>query len=235
MRMLTLALLAYFAMYHGVWEMPLFIVGIIMAELRLIRNTSKFCLEDILPNRGLVGFTRFGISKPLQYPGELEWRSLHFLIGCFWITLLVIALYLGSWPISGSDKTPGLITLSLWTPEVFQDAYGRSFFWSSIASILLLLSLENFAPFQIPFNTPFVQYLGDISFSLYVLHFPLMLTIGRSITIGLIGWTGDKLIGFCAGGVVITPLLFWLSDVHWRLFDESSVKFARWLATRVFA
>jgi peptidoglycan/LPS O-acetylase OafA/YrhL len=104
------------------------------------------------------------------------------------------------------------------------------YFWVSIGSILLLVALENFEPLQWPFRTRFVQYLGDISFSLYILHFPMMLTIGRKITVGLIEVSGSKPLGFCLGGLILTPVLFWISDVHWRLFDESSIRFAKSLA-----
>jgi peptidoglycan/LPS O-acetylase OafA/YrhL len=106
------------------------------------------------------------------------------------------------------------------------------YFCVSIASILLLLALENFEPLQFPFATRFVQYLGDISFSLYILHFPLMLTIGRTITVDLIKISGSKSLGVCLGGLILTPILFWISDVHWRIFDENSIKFAKWLAVQ---
>ncbi len=109
------------------------------------------------------------------------------------------------------------------------------FFWSSLAAIQLLLCLENFPVLQLPFASTFILYLGDISFSLYILHIPMMMTVGRNITMSLVEWSGDKEVGFCLGWLALVPILFWVSDVQWRLFDENSVRFARWLAVKVFA
>jgi peptidoglycan/LPS O-acetylase OafA/YrhL len=108
-------------------------------------------------------------------------------------------------------------------------------FWSEIAAIQLLLSLENFSVLQKPFSTSFALYLGDISFSLYIVHFVMFLTVGRNATVFLINWTGNYGWGFCLGGVVLSPLLVWIADLQWRAFDEGSVRFARWIAVDVFA
>jgi peptidoglycan/LPS O-acetylase OafA/YrhL len=102
-----------------------------------------------------------------------------------------------------------------------------------VGSILLLFSLENFAPLQTPFATPLVQYLGDISFSLYLLHYPMIFTIGQPLTVWLIESIGVQSIGFVLGGLLLTPVLICVSDVHWRLVDENSLKLTRWIFARM--
>jgi peptidoglycan/LPS O-acetylase OafA/YrhL len=121
------------------------------------------------------------------------------------------------------------------TPKKYLDSDDSvASFWCSIAAILLVSALENLPILQIPFNTAFARYMGDISFSLYVFHVPLYLTVGRWITVHLIKSTGSHNLGFVIGGGLLTAVLIVVADIQWRAVDMNSVKFARWLEEKVF-
>jgi peptidoglycan/LPS O-acetylase OafA/YrhL len=55
-------------------------------------------------------------------------------------------------------------------------------FYTSVPAPLLPYCLESVPIIQRPFLTPFAQYLGRISFSLYIVYVPIMFTFGRWVT-----------------------------------------------------
>jgi peptidoglycan/LPS O-acetylase OafA/YrhL len=88
---------------------------------------------------------------------------------------------------------------------------------------------------------PFIQYLGHISFSLYLLHFQLLVTAGHWIVPRCMTLTGGRengTLGFQAGlalsMVLWLPLVFSISDLFTRYVDEKSVKLAKWLCAQCF-
>jgi peptidoglycan/LPS O-acetylase OafA/YrhL len=80
--------------------------------------------------------------------------------------------------------------------------------------------------------TPFARCLGNISFSFYIVHHTVAWTIGYYITNEAIARTGSHDRGFAIGMPVTILVAIWLADIHWGLFDDGSVKFARWLWTK---
>jgi hypothetical protein len=64
-------------------------------------------------------------------------------------------------------------------------------FWGAVGSFILLVALS-FSPavpfsasssglLQLPFTTPLTQHLGDISYSLYMMHGPMLYSTGHYI------------------------------------------------------
>lgn len=106
---------------------------------------------------------------------------------------------------------------------------------------MLIFALEN-APFlQSIFTTSFAQYLGDISFSLYMLHGQVLFTLGQWIIPYAMNVTGgweNGGFGFGGGlvlaGVVLLPFTFWVSDLFWRGVDVRSVGLAKWVGEVCF-
>ena len=60
--MSTLACLGYYCMYKGAWETFLFLFGIILAEMRHIREETKFRLEHLFKDEKHVRYARRAIS-----------------------------------------------------------------------------------------------------------------------------------------------------------------------------
>ena len=219
-RFLLLLLAAYSAFHYTRWDTLLFISGVLLAELRILRTSSP-TLSSLLPNTTLAS-------------------TLKFLSATFWLSTLTLSLFLGSWPAFAACQSPGFSHICPYTPTSYTGV-AQQYFFISVAAILLLLSLENLSLLQKPFVTPLANYFGDISFGLYIVHFPFLQTVGRWVIVNTIRWTGDEGFGYQAfprgfflGSVLITPFVIWLSDIHWRLFDVKSVGFARWLAGKCF-
>jgi peptidoglycan/LPS O-acetylase OafA/YrhL len=79
-------------------------------------------------------------------------------------------------------STPGYSYLATLVPMRYQSTELLNRLYTSLSAPLLLYCLESVPVLQHPFLTPFVQYLGRISFSLYIVHVPIMFTFGWWVT-----------------------------------------------------
>ncbi|KAL9087665.1 MAG: hypothetical protein Q9165_006589 [Trypethelium subeluteriae] len=209
LRLAILSGLAYFVFRNDRWELFLFLSGAILAELDLIR------------------------ASRMMARGEKEIHMTP-LKRSFWITVAIVALYLMSQPDEFGEETPGYIYLSQLIPLWFSTPYR---YWQSLGSVLFLWAVNN-APFlQQPFNSGPIQYLGKVSYALYVMHGPVIHIIGYTIEPMVWSFTGSDTeleykIGFMLSTVLIVPFLLWAADLFWRAFDIPSVKFAKWLESQ---
>jgi peptidoglycan/LPS O-acetylase OafA/YrhL len=203
-----------FVLRNDRWDMVLFYSGMFIAELDLIRQSpigSSSIFEGFLPSK---------LKKQCIIPA-------------FWASLAFLSLYLMSQPDEHSESTPGWVWLYSLIPEWFSEKYR---YWQTIGSILFVLTATRLSLLQRPFNTRIVQYFGKISYALYLVHGPVMHTIGY--TIQLLAWqiTGAEtrkqyMSGFLLGALINIPTVIWAADLFWRMIDAPSVKYARWFET----
>ncbi|KAI9698871.1 MAG: hypothetical protein M1820_007378 [Bogoriella megaspora] len=209
LRISILCGISYVVLRSDRWELLLFLSGAILAELDLIRAAS------------------------MTARGEKEIR-MGPLRKAFWSTVALAALYLMSFPDEWGNETPGFVYLDSLIPEWFSVGYR---YWQAFGSIMLVWAVNN-APFlQDPFNTPAIQYLGKISYALYLMHGPVIHVIGYAIEPWAWSITGSDTeaqykAGFLISTVLIIPCLLWAADLFWRAFDIPCVRFARWIETQ---
>ena len=149
-----------------------------------------------------------------------------------------------------SYGTPGWYFMTMLIPRhYFNDEYWR--FWNTIGAVLLVYTVLRLQWLQAFFLTRRLQYLGRISFSFYLLHMPIIWTIGDRIC-RLFGvkrqdfttWYDDKLAipdigprGFSTGYLVqqalILPLTILLAEFCTRLLDGPSIRIGRGIAARL--
>jgi peptidoglycan/LPS O-acetylase OafA/YrhL len=150
-----------------------------------------------------------------------------------WLLLFIVGLYLLSTPNLDIGNTPGYRTLYQLTPTTYTD---KKRFLQSIGAVCTTWAVTNCPMLQQPFTSPFAQYLGRISYSLYVVHGPLIHIIGYSVTPNLWihitegkGW--DWVAGLMLGSLVLGICVAVVADLFWRGVDQRSVKLARWFET----
>jgi peptidoglycan/LPS O-acetylase OafA/YrhL len=207
-RMSLISSFAFFSFFiASQWDMALFFCGIVIAEMRHIQNSST----------------------SLSTNDYTTSRLRNSVVQGFWVIAFLFSWFLACWPDYSSHHSPGYIWLSSMTPDAFPGGHGRTRFWTSIAAIVMLLACENNDLLQQPFITPIAQYLGDISFALYIVHIPVCYSIGRVVTVAGMEMIGRPFAGFMLATAFILPFLLWLADVYWRLIDAKSVEFAKWV------
>lgn len=230
----VLALLYYHSHQCVKWEWACFFAGIFLAELSFI--WARPLTTTIAPSSPSEEK-----SLPLLSPSPHK-RYASLASKSFFTFLFLTGIYLGTGPRKYVNETPGYKYLYTLIPKQYIDAPEHTAtFWPSIGGIFLIFSLE-MAPFlQSIFTTRFAQYLGEISFSLYMVHLQIEYTLGEWIVpkcMNLTGGWANGQIGFVTGMLlalaVCWPVTFWVADVFTRVVDERCVRFARWVSDRAF-
>jgi peptidoglycan/LPS O-acetylase OafA/YrhL len=218
-RLTSLFFISWFTYRNARWEMLLFLSGMFLAELDLIRLASR---RPTTPHALL--------HSPCSNCKDTSTQRKK-IMNVLWVVLGVVALYLMSQPDDHFDETPGWVTLSHFIPKWFGDKYR---YYQCLGSILFILATNHSKMLQRPFNYPFVQYFGKISYAIYLVHGPVLHVIGFRIEPWAWSITGHEtrsqyIQGFLLGSIFIVPITIWAADLFWRCVDEPTVRFARWL------
>lgn len=166
--------------------------------------------------------------------------------------LFAFAIYLGGCPAHRPEveelrNNPGWYWLSFLKPGAASDAKWFFLFW---AAVFLVASTPRIPWLKRFFETRFCQYLGRVSFALYLVHGPVIWTLGDRLY-AAVGWPKDsrmaglpqwvdifKLpmtspmgleVAFLVPHLILLPVTFCLAELTRRLFDEPSVRFSQWL------
>lgn len=218
--------LVWFCMRYGRWDVVLFLVGMLMAEFDLINGTWERPLNSAATNEKTIIRLRPG-GKAIA---SVSRRRL-------WIAVFILGLYIGSTPNIGYKWTPGYRWLWSITPKTYPEPHR---FPQTIGAALIVFSINHSPSIQTLFTNPLSQYLGKISFAFYIVHGPILHSLGYSIMPTIWSWTGKTTnfqycLGFLLGWLVCLPIAIWAGDVFWRAVDIPSVKFARWVEDRLIA
>ncbi len=218
-------LVFYFLYIVDGWYCALFTSGM------LLNDMEQLAAKDDLP----AFFDRFRPYKQRIFYG-----------------MFAAALYLGGCPahsaeVQGLRANPGWFLLSYLKPQAVFDAKWFFLFW---ASVCLVASTPHIPWLKRFFESRFCQYLGRISFSLYLVHGPVIWTLGDRLY-AAVGWPKDSRmlnipqwhnifplpktgplgleLSFLLPHLILLPVTFYLAEITTRIFDEPSVRFPQWL------
>jgi peptidoglycan/LPS O-acetylase OafA/YrhL len=219
-RIMMLVLLMVHSLLSGRWAPCEFLTGILIAEVETIMEESPS--EVSTKTQSLIP------QAMIQVLGKVN--------VIFWSIALVFAVWVSGWSNHDKDKNPGLSHLYPMIPAVYFTSGPDIIlcFWYAFASTIIVWSLFRIPILQRPFTTGPIQYLGDISYSIYIIHgyFP---TRWRSWIMHITSWmVGGRinatrgLISMTMELVILFVLNLWVSDLFMRIIDRKSVQFARW-------
>jgi peptidoglycan/LPS O-acetylase OafA/YrhL len=242
-------LFSLYTLWAQQWDLFLFLAGMFLAELQLLLHdqSNEYYRE----------------STTYNYLPKSIHRHLAAIMHTFTGGLILVAGHLLGFPSWNADVSPGYTTLIKYTPQAYNSTILVQRFWQSIGAFLFVLALclspapspslsspspllasspspssppSHSSPFlQRPFNTPFAQYLGRISFGLYITHYYVLGTLGARIFLYVpSSMATEKACAFVFAGVVNTFLCFWIADLFWRAVDVKSVRVGKWIAGRCF-
>ncbi|KAG9522061.1 hypothetical protein KCV07_g3385, partial [Aureobasidium melanogenum] len=210
-RMAILVFMIIWVHQMGRWEMILFYGGFLCADLDFQRSAIT---DPALPINGTT-----------TKPKTSKFKS------SIYVCTFVLGLYLGCQPQKGANKTPGWVTLYSMIPD---HVGNPKRYWPGWGAILLVWSTSCYKPLQCLFDNRLAQYLGKISFSLYIVHGVVTHTIGYALMNFFDGILGredaiNRAIGFGVGSGAILFFTVWLADLFTRAIDEPSVRLAKWI------
>lgn len=131
-----------------------------------------------------------------------------------WV-LLFAGAYMGAFPFHHADAWFGFMAKLL-------DVYG----WHQIGAIFLVFACVNLRPAMTFLNRPLCRYLGKISFGLYLVHEPLIVSFMSFMIVTLYSAFGSaRLAMFVALGLTL-PIVFILADLVYRYVDAPATRFS---------
>ncbi|RWA06104.1 hypothetical protein EKO27_g9005 [Xylaria grammica] len=220
--------------YGTIWEMLLFLAGMTIAELDLRRNA-----HDGHEGRGSSAGP--SSSQPtLQLPLDEKTKPLppppheRSTADSFWTLVSVFALYLLSCPDAGPWDVPGWRYLGTLIPIWFTEKYR---FWQVVGACLFVFCAARSRSWRRFFELPPIQYLGHLSYAVYLMHGPVTHILGYPIQRWAWGITGVEGSAFKHGvalaAIFNIPLVIWAADIFWRAVDMPTVRFAKWLESKL--
>ena len=140
--------------------------------------------------------------------------------------LVLVSLLVLSYPEDLADKTPLYRYLS-W---LSYPSFGQDFrFWQCLGGGVLFATISTSPVLRKPLESSSVQYLGRISYGLYLMHGPVIHTVGFGV-VGLLHGDSEEHVGtieYLVALTVTTACAIWAGDVWWRAVDMRAVKWAR--------
>jgi peptidoglycan/LPS O-acetylase OafA/YrhL len=237
LRMGLLLLIIYYASIAGRWEVIMFLSGLFLAELIIIQEGSTITARTVTGLTSPIESRDLSTEVEAEKPISVSFHTRHLLlIRTFWLLNFISGLYLMSTPNKDVWRTPGYKQLNRLTPDAYAwDQKHR--FLIGLGVVQVMISVSNAQFLQRLFTNPLAQYLGKISFALYLVHGPIYHSWGYTVMPHIWGWTGygsDKQFALCfaIAFCVIGPVVFWAADLWWRIVDRPSGDFARWVEER---
>ncbi|KAH9832799.1 acyltransferase [Teratosphaeria destructans] len=228
----SLALMFYFMYMVEAWYLSFFLAGMLICDLDLMAEANDLPL-------------------PLEaFRQKVKPHKVAFYTGCF-----VVSVLLGGVPLA-NDSFEQFKTEPLWgyiaflKPAPLKQHKWFYLFW---AATLLVISVPRIPWLKAFFNSRFCQYLGRVSYSLYLVHGPLIWTVGN-IVYQVVGFEKDgendsfwNLLPLPKGGpmgfepafwiaqLVVMPATFWVANIVTVTMDEPSVRLAKWAFDQIKA
>lgn len=220
------ALIFYFIYIVDGWFCALFVMGMLIGDITMLANKK-------------------------QLPAPLERVAHRFSSQWVAYAFLFAALYLGGVPSITEDlphlrRSPGWYFLSFLKPQA---AYDFRFFYRFWAATFAMIAIPRIPWVKALFETPLSQYFGKISFAFYLVHGPVLWTVGDRIYAAT-GRLREGHIAICprwmnlfpfpnwgpfglelnylAAHLILFPLTLGLAEIAMKLFDEPSLKLAQW-------
>ena len=223
-RLFILTGIIVFCFYSGNIYTVEFLGGMFIAEVTLLQDSSLYT-----PTSSPTILPRYLIEEKPKKP-ECGSAVKSNLIQAFWIANLISGLFIASWTNDHVDEVWGLRFLDAHTPEPYE---GQRV-WFCFGAFQIVAACTQLRCLQSIFTTDIAQYLGNISYALYLTH-NLCLTILEPRFNPVLNeyFRMDTFCGrqfsWIAGLVIYVPVIICVADIFWRAVDTPTVKLARWL------
>ncbi|KAI0160521.1 acyltransferase 3 [Xylariaceae sp. FL1272] len=197
-----------YSMVFGRWDVATFMGGTLLSELDVRHPPSQHEASYLQP-------PVTGASSGRDHHDRSTVKS----VLTWWITLIA-ALYLLSYPDAAAEYTPGYTVLAYLTPRYYGPIAAWAFY-NSIGALMLLPCILRSPFLRSAFETQFAQYMGKISFSFYLIHGPVLHSLGFWIMPRLFE-RFDRPVGYLVGYIVCMGVSLYLSGWWCKHIDRWS-------------
>ena len=207
------------------WETVLFLTGMLLADTSQLSHAES--------QSGYEGC----LVQPRSRPRSQRTRAVA--LKGLRLFLLLASLYLLSAPDLCIQHTPGFKLLGRLIPPFDHQPFR---FYPMIGGTMLVFlvshSSHNWSVNRLVFNSATAQYLGRISYSLYLVHGPVIHSFGYIVFAWMLKMVGQKTIlqyciAFGLAYILLLAAVVWVADVFWRGVDMQCVWFAAWLERQI--
>ena len=213
--------LSAYALTLGRWDMGTFLGGMVLSEVDVLRSSDpgEVAPEDRSLLYRLGGAS--GIAKGRHGLGGLSPRRARTLR---W-AVTVLALWLLSYPDAGAEFTPGFRFLAWLAPRWYLPI-SKWMYYQSIGALLLIPCVLRSPTLRNLLEGSVAQYLGKVSFSFYLIHGPVLHSLGFWIMPRLFEQFGRP-VGYVMGWFMLLSVTLWLVSWWHRKVDVWSVTVGR--------
>lgn len=226
------------------WDTFLFASGVVLADLNLYSSLRS--LRAVTGNESWLAsllsmpssWRFFSMLPTLKERTPAAWKKSKRLINTlFWPILLILDLFVLSMPRwdSNAQSAFGFQTLAKMVPNDWVTSGNGDKFWASIAAVALLYIVDHSPILQrVLFNNRLGQYLGRISYALYIVHLPILYSLGYHLAKLLLGMRSAEtdtqwFIAIIATSIPVWIVVLFAAHLGMEYVDTKVVRLTNWL------
>ncbi|KAI0098769.1 acyltransferase family-domain-containing protein [Nemania sp. FL0031] len=216
---------AFYSFWYFHWGELLFIGGMLAVELGL-RSQRSDRAERAAFDDAEVRRSKLFWSAPFRTKAFRRLCG----IAAFLAALLILGMPEQG---RGAPNSYGFKILSELIPAHFHAGGAADYFWRPLGAIFVVLVIDNVRFLQKIFTTRLAQYLGRVSFALYLVHMLILHSLGFWLGKYFLQLTGSESYWRYAAGVSLAALVdgcvtIWAADLGSRFVDAKAVRFTVW-------
>jgi peptidoglycan/LPS O-acetylase OafA/YrhL len=212
---LTVALCYYWRAFY----VAMFLQGMFVADVSLGRYPQRLKPGVQLPQHD---------SEPVTSPLK---QSIVARVG--YVMLLIVALFILGGPADEANPDP-FPWQSLHKIVPNWDTGLEVHFWLTIGAFMLVFALESYPALQRPLTSNFSQYLGNLSFGIYVMHQLVLSSLYYNVLDPLREqYLGDSNWARTPGMLIYYLVVLWAAECFMRI-DSRVVRLGRYLQSVTF-
>ncbi|KAI3318409.1 acyltransferase family-domain-containing protein [Xylariaceae sp. AK1471] len=225
---------AIYSLWYFHWGEFLFIGGMLIVDAN--HHSQQSASARGLTLEEAQGDDEVQRSRP---PGPVPLRSIAFRRLCSTAAFLA-GLFVFSMPEQGRGAAGswGFKALVGLIPAHFHTSGAADYFWQPLAAVFLVLVIDSTRSLQRIFTTRLAQYLGRVSFALYLVHMLILHSLGFWLGKYFLEFTGSESYwqygtGIGMAAVIVGCVIIYAADLGSRLVDVNVVRFTAWAYSKL--
>ncbi|USW51878.1 Putative acyltransferase 3 domain-containing protein [Septoria linicola] len=229
------------------WDVAAFTGGALVAEIHIWQAATSAPVADttlLEDEEKSVALPTVAQTNPLSTTSTrsaLRAKPWRYLLTTLQSLLFILALYILSFPDDAAEHTPGFRFLNnTLTPQMYKLGNNSNphayTFWHAFSAIFIIYSIRQLRLVNKLLCMSVPQYLGKISYALYLVHGPLLHSAGFPLQVKIFegldvkeGEVGKWVGGLMIGWLTMLSLSIVVAHFFWKVVDVPLVRFAKGL------